>query len=360
MRLPHTTRRGRHGFTLVELVVVIAIILILATLLTSALFKAFGQRKAVQARTEMTQLTAAVDNFKRQYKVNYMPSMFMLCENCNDYYTVGPSGPVPINQLAADSLEFLKRMFPRADFSFVPAPGTNWNQYDWNGDGGLPPRPGVATPWILEGDQCLVFFLGGIPLPGPGGFNCQGFSTKPSNPAPLNGPQSTGTGVIPPFYSFQFPRLQLLPHAQVAANAAPFPSYTDPWGNAPYLYFTSFNGANNYNRYAISLGTSDCPSAPIFPPASGMGVWPYAQVQQNLNTLQYQWNYYRPESFQIVCAGPDGVFGPGSNPGTPNAASWTPGTAGAFYPTPAPGTPAGGYDDLSNFYGLSLGAASGG
>src|SRR5207248_1877045 len=78
-----------------------------------------------------------------------------------------------------DSIAVIRRMFPRIDTTGVwTAPGI-----DWNGDNTI--QPGAAGVYVLEGDQCLVFFLAGIPGNYPPGLppNCTGFSTNPSNPA---------------------------------------------------------------------------------------------------------------------------------------------------------------------------------
>jgi type II secretory pathway pseudopilin PulG len=323
---------------MIELLIVVAIILILAALLSSAVFKVMGMRKTVQARTEMTQLSAAVDNFKRQFKVDYLPSRIKLCENCNLYYN--PTTGQPATQLDVDSLQFLGRMFPRANFGFVGAGVPN--QYDWNGDGVVSP-----TPWILEGDQCLVFFLGGIQVPQSAGapFACLGFSTNPANPTAVGGDR------IKPLYDFStsFTRLAFLSHSAMDLSAsggpnysAPFYSFLDPWG-APYLYFSSYKTTNGYNRYFGTAGVggpapamSDCQSQ-----NSPNGAWPYASF---VGATQ---RYYREDSFQIISAGPDGKFGLGSF-----TAAWTPPTAGAFYPSGTAGA-----DDLSNFYDHSLGTA---
>jgi general secretion pathway protein G len=362
MRLRSKRCRGRQGFTLVELLVVITIIMILAAMLLAAGFKVYGQRKIVQARTEMTQLSAAVDSFKRQFKVDYLPSRIHLSETCNYNLAINPSTGQPVNQLDFDSVQFLKRMFPLMDLT----PG---NQYDWNGDGvieaGPATKPQPNGEYVLEGDQCLVFFLGGIPsVPNPNG-GCQGFSTNPRAPtflAVVGGTpivNNPANGTIRPFYDFNATAARLqssyttpgVSHPASAALPGPpifppgnyeatsFYSFVDPWGSQPYLYFSSYKTANSYNRYVGLLGQGDCPSA---------GVWPYAQLQGT------SWSFYRPESYQIVSAGPDHAFGSGSNPGTVpiTNASWTPLNAGAFYPTGNPGN-----DDLSNFYSGSLGTA---
>ena len=52
--------------------------------------------------------------------------------------------------------------------------------YDFNGNGGTGPDP----PYILQGHECLVFFLGGIPVhPDDHGSTCMtGFGKDPTNP----------------------------------------------------------------------------------------------------------------------------------------------------------------------------------
>ncbi len=43
-----------------------------------------------------------------------------------------------------------------------PVPGIPGGFYDFNGNGSVTIRPPIAS-YILEGPDCLVFFLGGIP-----------------------------------------------------------------------------------------------------------------------------------------------------------------------------------------------------
>src|SRR6185295_14622199 len=87
---------------------------------------------------------------------------------------------------------------------------------------------GGLTSWAdgrfidLEGDQCLVFFLGGIPQGYPNPPGVLGFSNSPTNPALLPTPQSTQR--LGPFYAFQPNRLVVRP------GRAVFYSYIDAWG----------------------------------------------------------------------------------------------------------------------------------
>jgi hypothetical protein len=98
-------------------------------------------------------------------------------------------------------------------------------------------------------------------------------------------------------------------------QGANFPSFKDYYNQQPYLFFSCNNTKNGYTQgYAIG------------------GVQAYFAPT---NPVQY----YNPDSFQILCAGWDGVFGPGG--------SWTGQTASQIA---APGQ-----DDLTNFAQLKMG-----
>lgn len=153
-----------------------------------------------------------------------------------------------------------------------------------------------AVSWgvsgTLSGDECLVFFLGG--------FNQQGFGTDPTNPS------NFANGKDQPFYNF--------PGARIVPGGNGHPAYQDYYRKAPYAYFSTTRS----NVYV----TSDCSTL--------MSGGPYKNPTGFIN----------PTTFQIICAGPDGVFGPGG-------ATLTPGSGNAL---PAPAR-----DDQANFAPTMLG-----
>ena len=71
--MPLNKRKRTHGFTLVEMLTVVAIISILAGLLGIAAIKAFTTTKEKRIANEINQLTMAMENFKNKYD-DYPPS----------------------------------------------------------------------------------------------------------------------------------------------------------------------------------------------------------------------------------------------------------------------------------------------
>jgi prepilin-type N-terminal cleavage/methylation domain-containing protein len=286
MRLEHPRRAGRRAFTLVELLVVCAIIAVLVSLTTAAVMKFLAKGPEVQNVNDIHQLEAAIAAFHRDFKLGteYFPSRLKLCMRYTDYNTSQPG-------LDRDSLGFLQRMFPRLwKDAASQATVVDWTGHWSNGQGKIDP------PVVLEGDQCLVFFLGGA-----GGVN--GFSASASNPAAVGGARKG------PYFNFDSTRLAAYP-GHAAVNGFVYPSYYDVYGykngtGKPYAYFSSYTSRNGYNRY----GSTDCPA---------LGVSPF--IASLSPTVQYVY----PDKFQIISAGSDGVFGPGGGPWSPATAAQSP------------------------------------
>jgi general secretion pathway protein G len=332
----------RQGFTLVELMVVMVIIGILVSLITVVVVQALARAKQVQNRSDISQLEIALEQFKTRFGF-YPPSRLMLCEHFSQYNNT---------QLAHDSVFYIQKMFPRIDTTLWTTQGI-----DWNNNSTLDPAV------VLEGDQCLVFFMGGIPALAGGGVppNVQGFSANPKNPADLASTQDR----IGPFFEFQSSRLVYYtppanlkpPNRNPSRATAYYYSYLDRYGASdgqggylsgqPYGYFSSYKAANGYNRYYPAQTYSDC--SWLFAnhtDGSHASLWPYVQSSTATSTV-----YLKPNSFQIISSGSDGVFGAGSDPLFTPLLTWTPSIASTIY---YQGQNAG-YDDQANFSGSLLG-----
>src|SRR5262249_38105214 len=160
---------------------------------------------------------SAVGNFKTKFGLN-PPSRIKLCSLESQYNTT--------QQLDVDSLAFMKHMFPRCDTTWATT-GINW----------LPNLNQSPNGVTLEGEECLVFFLGGVQTNAGGTNGCLGFSTTPTSPMDTSDPKNR----IGPFAQFQSTRLVMGP------SGAAF-MYNDPYGT-PYAFFSSYKTRNGYNRY---------------------------------------------------------------------------------------------------------------
>jgi type II secretory pathway pseudopilin PulG len=267
-----TTRSARRGaFTTIELLVVIAIIAVLVALTTAGVQRVRIAAQRAKAVSEIAQLSTAIQVFQRDKKVDYIPSRITLRERMN----YDSANPVDV-----ESANYLKRVWPQIPVSLSPGGATSpfgaGLGLDWNGNLALD-----VNPVTLEGDQCLVFFLGGIPRPqGNGTFGAGGFSNNPANPADL-------TSLKSPAFEFQATRLKDF-------RGTGFPSYVDAFGAQPYAYFSSYGTktlSQTYNRF----GGTDCPTA---------GLSPYIQTATPLG-------FWQPTGHQIVSAGVDKLFGVG-------------------------------------------------
>lgn len=250
-------RTRRAGFTLIELLIVVAIIAVLVSLTTAGVFKAFDLMRDVQNRADMTKLAQALAAFEGKHKV-YPPSRIKLSNS--------------LSELDDESKRYLSRIWPKLDWA--------GGKIDWTGGQGygINPDKSKKTFVILEGDQCLVFFLGGIP--GPSGP--LGFSPSPKNPTSL------GANHPEKFYDFEPTRLYR------RTDDEPFLSYLDGYSapeepdRKPFIYFSSRFAKNGYSGTEATLTVS-----------------PYYRM----NGARRE--YYNPNTFQLISAGPDNMFGSG-------------------------------------------------
>jgi general secretion pathway protein G len=285
-----TLRRRRPGFTLIELLVVVAIIAVLMGLTAAAVMKFLAKGPEAQTRADISGLATALESCKNELNFGGKspPSSLVLREDNN--YNLN-------NAVEKRTKALLEQMFGKRIDLRVKGSAAGANGIDWNGDGTI-----SNQPVTLQGHQCLVFFLGGIPTPSGATNGCTGFSKDPTNPALAGG---TRYG---PYFEFRADRLVR------ASNG--FFSYLDPYKKKPFAYFSSFRTTNGYTDM-------DCQPdlAPLKPYKDKTGL-----------------NYIRPDSYQIISAGPDGAFGPGGN--------WDPTSGWGTGP---------GADDIANFSRGKLG-----
>lgn len=398
MQAPSQVLR-RRGFTLVELLVVMIIVAILVALLLPVISGAMRTAKNGAVAAEFQTIGSSLEAFRAEYG-EYPPSRVMLCED--GYWDTSDDTMVPVDggsditygQLAQKSVTALRKFWPNLSIytSSSPLPifpftgkGT-W--YDFNGNGILDASPAPGRGVILTGDECLCFFLGGVPLntgtTGDPQISLSGFAKGKvvqvetgrmiSNPFRNNldnGNNAYWGDRTQPFHEFQARRL-------FDADGDGFPAYADQQVvDRPLAYFRAGNpgydpndvnipepplagaatsavrafrvpflvartkAAGNDTRLAISPGPNPYSSSAAHLKADGSDVATVAWHKQN--------------SFQIISPGADGLFGLGGQY-SPNGSVKLPAEAGKANTndtSPAPRDPE--VDNLANFAGGPLG-----
>jgi general secretion pathway protein G len=333
----------RSGFTLIELLVVLVIIGILMGLLVPVIAGAFRKGKEAAELAEIINLAGTMQKFKDQYGV-YPPSSIVLYENGAYDSSRSPYIPAAGQDTAviveAVSIQYIRRMWPQmiinTDGSAVPSASIgdingdglvdNNDFYDWNGDN-------VQNgPWYLQADECLVFFLGGLPT---------GQAADPQNPA-----GSTGFGKVPqwpsqrpvagasrdgPFFDMPSDRLvdrdndgfwELLPFRKPSLEGA-------------YVYFSSYDGTG-YRPDDLNLANEPAPNGSATPTQDFGVTWqlgntypspprssstpyyisspgpnPYTIGVPYSTTAGWVPRYHKPDGFQIISPGTGAGYGHG-------------------------------------------------
>lgn len=206
IRRPHS--RHPAGFTLVELLVVVSIIVILMALLLPAIQKIRYVGFNTQVRGDLSQLTAACAAFSQEWK-QYPPTAFR----------------VPVTKDSNDpSFKLLATRYPRWAASF--AEGATITP--------ALPRAGET----LVGNQSMVYFLAGPQLTGWA-------HDRPDAPSPTATSKSQYLDVaeskLQPGNGFGYPSVA--------------PVYMDPYGT-PYMYWGSNKTGGKYTGQPAVLGTN--------------------------------------------------------------------------------------------------------
>ena len=204
-RRSQRTEAPRAGFTLVELLMVIVIIAILLALIVPAAQGVIDSVREKEVASELTGLETGCSKFKARYGEN-PPSSVTLYEQANAWT---PASKAAMRKIFGNGFRF------------------DINR-DINGD--MDSNDVIN----MSGDQCLVFFLGGLPDYSGGSLNLIGFSNSKSNPF------SRGGSRVKFYEDFDSTRLRV-------RTGQLMPSYYDKLnlpadGGAPICYFSKHNG----------------------------------------------------------------------------------------------------------------------
>lgn len=277
---PSARLKNVRGFTLIELLIVIVIISMLIALLLPVLANIQQSGQVARVKNELSQLETAILAFKNTYGIE-PPSRFVLYEDFNDY-GIAEADPV-LDSLRSKSRGAISRMWPQFDFT---------QGRDWDNDTVIT----SGSSFVLNGAECLVFFLGGI-IEGPASPpNLTGFSKNPATPF------DSGSNREGPFFEFSTSRIQDVQNTSADSGldgmgVLNIPEYLDPLEgqSSPYFYVhRDYYRAHDQEEFA-SLS-----------PALPVELEPRAYKQSDANR-----SYYKKQTFQLISPGFDGVYGSG-------------------------------------------------
>ena len=347
-------RRGsarRGGFTLLELLIVVAVIAVLIALLVPAVRQAFGSANDAAVSTELTTLEAGLARFKHDYGRN-PPSLLNLSVDGGTF--ADPKTMSTLRSIFGTGVNETQMIASLTQTGIYNAPGPTDD-------------PDFSQTVVLRGAECLVFFLGGLPANsvsrGVPSTELAGFSKNPADPFNVGARGASGNFTLldkqrrnGPFVAFEPGRL--VTPAEVGEGF--YFMYLDRFGSqrTPILYTDSDGGRGYptrgdlpldsfYDQYGphpdLNYGFDHEAGAPrsgsVFGDPNGSG--PEVAALLNGPYVDAAGTPINPKGHQLISPGPDGVFGVG---GTFDGGEFTPAAPGAQ-----------GDDNVTNFSKGALG-----
>ena len=313
------SRSRNSAFTLVELMIVIAIIGVLVSLVSVGVMKALEKGRSVAARLEISQLEAGISAAKTDLgNVEVLPSVLKLYRSKttfeNKANATNPTTLQPSDQLAKSSWMFLTKAFGKTisgESDLASADVLEWFGADRNPTtGALISQAGSYWPIAaqepdgsvtLHGMEVLIFLLGGIPAydTSANKVTFQGFSSARLNPCEVK--PNSSIKRKGPYYDFDTARISCrkldtsgyftnyIPNNLINDYKPKFYTYKNPY-DGYYAYFASTDYKTYYSNTPLYFGSNF-----LYPFKTGTGLNPYIN----------------PKTFQIICQGKDQIFGGG-------------------------------------------------
>lgn len=323
--LTSAPRHAPRGFTLTELLVVITIIAVLASLVTGAVMNALSRAKQAAITLEIQQIAMGLEDLKNEYGA-YPPNVY------SNASTLGTNPEKIAN--AQTLLRMMRKAFPRGTEFAIDLSGASPARNATASNDNIFPIAETG----LSPAEALVFWL-------------QGFSSDVSRPftgtdLELFSIDDNGTTInnvitidsFTPRYDFDRNRLRISRNAagvrrfiSVERTIAPFTvqiqlyEYLAPSSEEPYVYFdtsrdTPLEVVNNWETTEFFYSS----------PNSGGFMAPLKRVRLNAPdpgdwvtpTLQY-YDYVNEGKFQVLHCGLDDAWGDLSLGGSLNESNGT-------------------------------------